>query len=86
MFPGPKRNPGNDRGTDRNRRVSVSLSPMLTLFLAPHGKLYLSFQELVPESESCRLAAFTPPKTMASSIEIPGAIRQAADFSNGYPK
>ena len=22
MFPGPKRNPGNDRGTDRNRRAS----------------------------------------------------------------
>ena len=33
----------------------LSLSPTLTLFLAPHGKLYLRLQELVPESESVRL-------------------------------
>src|SRR5690348_3914730 len=70
----------------RNRWVSVSLSPTLTLFLAPHGELYLRLQERVPESESVRLAASTPPKTMASSIEILDAIPQATDFSNGYPK
>jgi hypothetical protein len=40
----------------------------------------------VPESESVRLAASTPPKTMASSIEILDAILQATNFSNGYPK
>jgi hypothetical protein len=55
-------------------------------FRAPHGKLYLRLQELVPESESVRLAASTSPKTMASSIEILDAILQATDFSNGYPK
>jgi hypothetical protein len=70
----------------RNPRVSVLLSPTLTLFLAPHGKLYLKLQELVPESESVRLAASPPPKTMASSIEIPDATLPATDFSNGYPK
>jgi site-specific DNA recombinase len=30
---------------ERNRRVSVTLSPTLTLFLPPHGKLYLILQE-----------------------------------------
>jgi hypothetical protein len=29
-----------DRGTDRNRRASNSLSPVLIHFVAPHGKLY----------------------------------------------
>src|SRR6266568_6665481 len=71
---------------NRNRRASTSLSPTLTLFLAPHGKLYLRLQELVPGRESVRLAAFPHPKTVASSIEIPHAILQATDFSNGYPK
>ena len=75
-----------ERWQDRNRRVSVSLSPTLTLFLVPHGKLYLRLQERVPESESVRLTASSPPKTMASSIEIPDAILQATGFSNGYPK
>jgi hypothetical protein len=70
----------------RNRRESVSLSPTLTLFLAPHGKLHLRLQERVPERKSVRLAASTPPKTMASSNEIPDAILQVTDFSNGYPK
>ena len=71
---------------ERNRRVSVSLSPTLTLFLAPYGKLYLRLQDRVPESESVLLAAPTLPNTMASSIEIPDALLQAADFSNGHPK
>jgi len=74
------------RWQQRNRRVSVSLSPTLTLFQTPHGKLYLRLQELVPGRESVRLAAFPHPKTVASSIEIPHAILQATDFSNGYPK
>ena len=74
------------RWQQRNRRVSVSLSPTLTLFQTPHGKLYLRLQERVPESASVRLAASTPPKTMASSIEIADALLQATDFSNGYPK
>jgi hypothetical protein len=59
---------------------------MLTIILAPHGKLYLRLQERVPESESVRLAASTPPKTMASSIAIPDAVLQATNFSNGCSK
>jgi hypothetical protein len=31
--------------------VSISLSPTLTILLAPHGKLYLRLQERVPENE-----------------------------------
>ncbi len=49
----------SERWQDRNRRVSISLSPTLTLFLAPHGKLYLRLQERLPESASVRLAAST---------------------------
>lgn len=56
----------------------------LALFVASYSKLYLSLQELVPESESVR--ASTPPKTMASSIETADANLQASDFSNRYPK
>src|SRR5436305_14203525 len=52
MFPGPKRNPGNARGTDRNRRVSVPLSPIFSLFLAPAGKLYLKVQALLAHDEA----------------------------------
>jgi hypothetical protein len=65
--------------------VSVSLSPTLTLFLAPHGKLYLRLQEFLPESVSVLLVASTLSNKMASSIAIPDAIFQAADFSNGHP-
>jgi site-specific DNA recombinase len=75
-----------DPWCERNRRESVSLSPTLTLFLAPHGKLYLRLQDRVPESESVRLAASPPPKTMASYIEIPDAVPSSYRFSNGYPK
>lgn len=39
-FPRPVRSLGNDRGTERNRRASNSLSPVLIHFLAPLGKLY----------------------------------------------
>ena len=58
-----------ERRQEQNRRVSVSLSPTLTLFLAPHSKLYLRLQERVPASTSVRLAASPPPKTMAAYIE-----------------
>src|SRR5947207_3424134 len=68
----------------RNRRASVSLSPTLALFVAPYGKLYLRLQELVPENESVR--ASTPPKTMASSIEIADVFLQATNFANECPK
>jgi hypothetical protein len=44
--------PGHDRGTDRNRRVSSSLSPIFYLFLAPSGKLYLKVQQLLTHSET----------------------------------
>ena len=67
--------------SNRNRRASISLSPTLALFVAPYGTLYLRLQELVPENE--RVRASTPPKTIASSIEIANAPLQATDFSNG---
>ena len=51
MFPGPKRDPGNDRGTDRNRRVSAPLSPIFSLFLEPSGNLSLKVQHLLAEDE-----------------------------------
>src|SRR5437016_8611200 len=51
-FPGSKRNPGNARGTDRNRRVSAPLSPIFSLFLAPAGKLYLKVQDLLAHDEA----------------------------------
>src|SRR6266478_4704655 len=52
MFPGPNRNPGNVRGTDRNRRVSATLSPILYLFLAPSGRLYLKVQDVLAHDEA----------------------------------
>src|SRR2546421_4483898 len=54
MFPGSKRNPGNARGTDRNRRVSGPLSPIFYLFLAPSGKLYQKLQDLLTEDEKAQ--------------------------------
>ncbi len=39
------------KATERNRRVSNSLSPILYLFLAPAGKLYLKVQRLLTEDE-----------------------------------
>jgi hypothetical protein len=36
---------------NRNRRVSVSLSPIFSLFLAPSGKLYQKLQYLLAEDE-----------------------------------
>ena len=52
MFPRPKRNPGNDRGTDRNRRVSATLSPIFYLFLVPAGRLYLKVQDLLAHDKA----------------------------------
>src|SRR6266487_698045 len=52
MVPGPNENPGNGRGTDRNRRVSVPLSPIFPLFLAPSGILYLKVQDLLAHDEA----------------------------------
>src|SRR6266700_7665149 len=51
MFPGPKRNPGNARGTDRNRRVSAPLSPIFSLLLEPSGTLSQKVQHLLAEEE-----------------------------------
>src|SRR2546423_3374327 len=53
-FPGSKQNPGNARGTDRNRRVSAPLSPIFSLFLAPSGKLYQRLQDLLAEEEQAQ--------------------------------
>jgi hypothetical protein len=37
--------------SNRNRRVSSSLSPIFYLFLAPSGKLFLEVQHLLREDE-----------------------------------
>jgi len=50
--PRPERSLGHDRGTDRNRRVSATLSPILYLFLAPSGTLYQQVQHLLAEDET----------------------------------
>src|SRR5256885_16950725 len=59
MFPGPTRNPGKERGTDRNRRVSSPLSPIFSLFLAPSGNLSQKLQDLLAEDEQAQRS--TPP-------------------------
>ena|SRR5207253_10879705 len=59
MFPGSKRNPGKERGTDRNRRVSSPLSPIFCLFLSPSGKLYQRVQHPLAEEEPAE--GNTPP-------------------------
>jgi len=40
------------KATGRNRRVSNSLSPILYLFLAPAGKLYLKIQDVLAHDEA----------------------------------
>src|SRR5260370_41844066 len=40
------------RWQQRNRRVSATLSPILYLFLAPAGKLYLKVQDLLAHGET----------------------------------
>ncbi len=45
---------GNVRGTDRNRRVSSTLSPILYLFLAPTGKLYQKVHYLLSQDEKAK--------------------------------
>ena len=77
---------GHDRGTDRNRRASATLSPVLVHFLEPYGKLYLRLQVRVPENESVHLLATPPPRTLASSINIPDALFPGAAGANGHPK
>ena len=46
------------RWQQRNRRVSSSLSPILYLFLAPSGKLYLKVQHLLVEDETSQRSTF----------------------------
>ncbi len=41
----------HDRGTDRNRRESNSLSPVLIHFVAPQGKLYQQLQILLMKEQ-----------------------------------
>jgi hypothetical protein len=50
--------PSGLKATGRNRRVSATLSPILFLFFAPSGKLYLKVQQLLAEDEQ---AAGSPP-------------------------
>jgi len=49
MFPGPTRNPGNVRGTDRNRRATTTLSPILYLFQIPSSTLSQKLQQVLSE-------------------------------------
>jgi len=49
--PRPERSLGHDRRTERNRRVSSSLSPIFYLFLLPFGVLYQKVQHLLAEDE-----------------------------------
>jgi hypothetical protein len=44
----------------RNRRVSVTLSPTLTLFLEPHGKLYLKLQQALAQLQLNVIAPLPP--------------------------
>src|SRR2546421_9548743 len=59
MFPGFRLDPGNARGTDRNRRVSSPLSPICSLFLEPSGNLSQKLQDLLAEDEQAQRS--TPP-------------------------
>src|SRR5256885_9787196 len=80
MFPGPKRDPGNDRGTDRNRRVSSPLSPIFSLFLAPTGILYQKVQHLLSEEE--RAEGSPPPAVIrAAAPRTKAAGRRPSRFS-----
>jgi len=49
-----------DRGTDGNRRVSVSLSPTLTLFASPYGNLYLKMQLVLLRTNPLEIAPRRP--------------------------
>jgi len=59
---------------NRNRRASKSLSPTLTLFLAPYGKLYLRLQDHGRESVNGRPVGPPSPETLASSMPRPLAL------------
>ena len=50
-FPRLERSLGNERGTDRNRRVSSPLSPISSLLLSPSGKLSQKLPILLAEDE-----------------------------------
>src|SRR2546423_9760248 len=79
MFPGPKRDPGNDRGTDRNRRVSSPLSPIFSLFLEPTGRLYHKVQHLLAEEER---AEGSPPPAVIKHRR-PGPKQSASSLPTG---
>jgi hypothetical protein len=79
---------GRDSGTDRNRRVSVTLSPTLTLFLAPHGKLYLKLQEVlvqlqtsIPDAPSMRKqrSSAAKPRHGIPAAEWPNVLRRVTE-------
>ena len=71
----------------RNRRVSVTLSPTLTLFLEPHGKLYIKLQQVLaqlPLGEPLppvkkRRPGPTKPKHSISPTEWPTVLRRVVD-------
>src|SRR2546421_10115569 len=78
MFPGSKRNPGNARGTDRNRRVSGPLSPIFYLFLAPSGKLYQKLHYLLAEDEKAQ-------RSTPSIIQHRRSVYDFPPSSPGFP-
>jgi hypothetical protein len=48
------------KATGRNRRVTATLSPILSLCLAPSGKLYQKVQQLLSENDE-KASASNPP-------------------------
>ena len=74
MFPGPKRDPGNDRGTDRNRRVSSPLSPIYYLFLSPSGKLSQKLHIHLAEDEKAQTLLVLETPRRPGPQDLPSAI------------
>lgn len=73
----------------RNRRDSVTLSPTLTLFLEPHGKLYIKLQHVLsqlqiniddplPPATRRRLGP-AKPKHAIPSMEWPTVLRRITE-------
>src|SRR5215469_5348887 len=77
---------GHDRGTDRNRRASNSLSPVLIHFVAPHGKLFqrlLALEQLLgslpPPLTSQQSSGPHEPHSCISPEEWPNVVRRVVE-------
>lgn len=74
-----------ERWQQRNRRA-ISLATAHTLPCSTWQAVSQTSRMCARERKRSPLVASPPPKTMASAIEVPDAILQANDFSNGYRK